>query len=143
MNKKLPEYCKPTICAKCGGRCCKHMGCHFAPSDFPEITFEYLKEEIEKGHISIDWWEGDTSEYFLRMRHKNAPIIDPSWGGVCVLLTDEGCPLPLEKRPLGARSLEPKRNGKCVIHYSKEDCKNEWSQYKDVLERLYDHFFGE
>lgn len=48
-------------CAKCGGNCCKHMGCHYSPRDFEDLSFDALKQEIEKGRISIDWWEGKTS----------------------------------------------------------------------------------
>ena len=62
--------------ASCKGECCKHMACHFSPSDFSEITFEALKSEIEKGYISIDWWESEVPEYFLRIRNKFAPIVD-------------------------------------------------------------------
>lgn len=141
MDKKVPEYCDPDICTKCGGSCCKNMGCHFAPSDFPELSFDFLKNEIEKGYISIDWWEGDHyPEHYLRMRHKNADIVDPSWGGECVMLTDKGCSFPFDKRPLGARALEPREKGQCVVHYSKEECKNEWGQYSDILWELRKYF---
>jgi len=43
------------ICRECGGKCCKNMGCQFSPDDFKKISFNALKKEIEKGHISIDW----------------------------------------------------------------------------------------
>lgn len=137
----IPEFEAAKKCgASCKGECCKRMGCHFSPSDFPEISFEALKSEIEKGYISIDWWESSAEpEYFLRMRNKFAPIIDPSWGGECILLTHKGCPLPFEKRPLGARALEPKRGG-CVQHYSKRQCKNDWLKYEDVLIQLVEYF---
>lgn len=48
-----------SLCQKCGGECCKTMGCHFAPSDFEEISLEYLSKKIDEGYISIDWWDGD------------------------------------------------------------------------------------
>jgi hypothetical protein len=132
---------KPTIaCAECKGLCCKHMGCHFSPTDFEDISFDNLKKEIEKGFISIDWWESDVHQYYLRMRHVNAPIVDPSWGGRCVLLTDKGCPLPFEKRPLGARALKPISNGECRVHYSKEMCKDDWLEYSDILSALVLYF---
>ena len=47
------------ICSKCKGFCCKRMGCHFSPDDFKDLTFDGLKKEIDKGYISIDWWEGN------------------------------------------------------------------------------------
>ena len=117
IESNIPIYKATEECTKCKGGCCKSMGCHFSPTDFSEITFEALKNEIEKGFISIDWWEEDEPQYYLRMRHKNAPIVDPSWGGICMLLTDKGCPLPFEKRPLGARALKP-REDKSEMCYS-------------------------
>jgi len=75
------------VCSNCGGQCCKSMGCQFSPRDFKEITFEVLRQEINKGNISIDWWEGDVFDndergrtYYLRMRNKNSDIVNPSWG---------------------------------------------------------------
>lgn len=138
-NREVPVFNVTKACSECKGVCCKTMGCHFAPTDFKEITFDALKTEIEKGFISIDWWESDEPQYFLRMRHKDADIVDPSWGGECVLLTDKGCPLLFEERPLGARSLEP-GEGRCVGHYGKEDCKNDWLEYDDILKQLVEYF---
>lgn len=137
----VPTF-KPTdACTKCKGRCCKNMGCHFAPSDFEEMSYEYLKKKIEEtGYISIDWWENDEPQYYLRMRHKGAPIVDPSWGGECMLLTETGCSLSFEARPLGATSLEPKCDGKCVVHYSKYECKEDWLKYDDILKQLVEYF---
>ena len=143
MNNKIPEFQATEACKKCKGQCCKHMGCHFSPTDFEEISFEYLKTKIEEGYISIDWWDelDGSPSYYLRMRHKGKPVIDPSWGGRCVLLTDEGCPLPFEKRPLGARSLEPRSGTQnCVVHYSKEQCKNDWKSHRALLGALVYHF---
>lgn len=138
---EIKSYPPTEECKKCGGYCCKHMGCHFSPEDFPEISFDYLKAEIEKGSISIDWWDGDYGpEYLLRMRNKNCPIVDPSWGGECILLTDTGCPLTFDQRPLGARALEPNLNGRCEQHYSKEMCKNNWLPYYDILSELREYF---
>ena len=130
------KYCA----THCRGQCCKHMACHYSPTDFEEISFEALKAEIERGFISIDWWENDEPEYYLRVRHVNAPVVDPSWGGRCILLTSKGCPLPFEKRPLGARALKPSSTGRCEQHYPKEQCKNDWLVYDDILRRLVEYF---
>ena len=143
METKIPEFQPTDACKKCQGSCCKHMGCHFSPTDFEEISFDYLKAKIEEGYISIDWWDelDGSSSYYLRMRHVGKQIIDPSWGGRCVLLTDEGCPLSFEKRPLGARSLEPHGGDKnCVVHYCKEQCKNDWKRHEPLLIALFEHF---
>lgn len=145
MSRTVQTFDKTEQCGICRGACCRHMGCHFSPRDFSDISFESLKAEIEtKQYISIDWWEGDDGpEYYLRVRNIGGNIVDPSWGGVCVLLTDDGCPLPFEERPLGARALKPKDtyNSSCESYYTKEDCKNEWKQYTDILKELVDYFW--
>ncbi|MBP3917306.1 hypothetical protein [Clostridium sp.] len=142
MNK----YEDLELCKKCGGGCCKRMGCHFSPDDFAEITYESLKSKIDEGNISIDWWEGDPTgndklsrAYFLRVRNKFAPIVDPSFGGICSLLTNDGCPLPFEKRPKGGRMLIPSETG-CVLEYSKQQVAIDWLEYTDILQRLYDEY---
>lgn len=140
------EYAESAMCKKCGGACCKQMGCHYSPSDFSEITYESLMAEIKKGHISIDWWEGECDEYFLRIRNVERQVVDPSWGGTCSLLSKNGCVLKFEDRPLGARALEPKRDRygfQCVQHYTKEDCKNEWAAHNNILAALKSYFESE
>ncbi len=143
MSKnEVKTYPPSKLCAKCGGKCCKKMGCHYSPRDFEDLTFDGLRVAIEKGNISIDWWEqASVKEYYLRARHIDAPIVDPSWGGVCINLTDTGCSLSWEERPLGGRSLKPGKRV-CTGDYSKEDCKNEWKEYSDVLEQLVEFFGG-
>lgn len=130
-------------CAKCGGGCCKSMGCHFSPHDFDDLSIESLTKIISEGDVSIDWWEGDVTggdldeTYFLRMRHVGAKIVDPSWGGRCVALTNSGCRIPFEKRPLGGRALIPSENQKdCKQTYSKENCCRDWYPYQDILAEL-------
>lgn len=140
---KIKTFQPTEVCAQCKGACCKTMGCHYSPTDFDDLSFEGLKAEIEKGKISIDWWSGDEQEYYLRARHVGAPVVDPSWGGRCINLTETGCSLPWEKRPLGGRALKPKENsdsGECRTFYSKEQCKNDWKPYSDVLKQLVEHF---
>lgn len=137
------------LCKECGGSCCKRMACHYSPDDFEEITYESLKKEIEKGFISIDWWEGNPFEngsdndidiaYYLRIRNKDSKIVDPSWGGECILLTDDGCPLSYEERPKGARMLEPNEDN-CISHYDKRQAARDWYKYNDILYKLVEEF---
>jgi hypothetical protein len=140
MNKN--EFLPTSKCAECKGKCCKRMGCEFSPSDFDEITFECLDSKISGGNISIDWWDGDVEHGctydripYLRMRNKNSPIVDPAWNGECILLTDSGCPLLFEDRPLGARALKPEEDG-CKTFYTKEDCVRDWRPFVHLLEEL-------
>ena len=137
------------LCAECKGKCCKGMGCHFSPDDFKDLSYEGLKKEIEKGYISIDWWEGnpfdDESNYdnglLLRMRNVGAPVVDPSWGGRCILLTEKGCPFTYEERPRGGRDLIPDEKG-CYTTYDKQQCAQDWYKHKETLEKLKENFKG-
>ena len=138
------EYFKATdACSVCKGVCCKRMACHYAPEDFKEISFDALKAEIEKGKISIDWWEGNKREYYLRARHIGEPIVYGSWGGTCINLTETGCSLSWDERPSGGKSLNPPKHypdRDCIQTYTTEQCKNDWKKYEDVLFRLAYYF---
>lgn len=142
------EFQNKHVCSKCKGVCCTHMGCHYSPDDFKNKGFEALKREIDKGYISIDWWENfelngqKRKGYYLRIRNLNANVVDPSWGGTCMLLTKDGCPLEFKDRPKGARALIPSKNRCCTL-YTKYDAAVDWSKHIDVLDRLYDHYMSE
>ena len=144
------KYINSKVCANCGGMCCKNMGCHIAPSDLKEVSYDYIKSMIMTGTISIDYWEGDPFEngeyidkaFFLRMRNKGSAVCDPSWGGQCVLLTDKGCPLDFKDRPKGARLLIPKEQGECLSEYDKQTCVQEWYKYNDILSKIWDEYIG-
>lgn len=150
-GKEIETYKVAEVCSKCKGGCCSSMGCHYSPQDFEDLSFEGLKSEIEKGKISIDWWESPgKNEYYLRARNLFEPIVYGSWGGVCVNWDPEsGCRLSWDERPLGGKVLKPckklvrgKLVGDCTSVYLKEECKNEWSKYSDVLEALVEYFEG-
>ena len=137
------------ICKSCGGICCKSMGCHYSPDDFKDLSFEGLKQEIDKGYISIDWWNKNPFEderniyraYFLRVRNIDSEIIDPAYRGKCSLLTDVGCLLSYKYRPKGGRTLIPALNNNCIVKYDKQDCAKEWYEYNEVLCELVEYYF--
>ena len=143
------------ICAECGGDCCKRCGCHFSPDDFAEISFYFLKKEIEKGYISIGLLDRDTSYadvgiYFLRIRNQNAPIVDLGYkSSPCILLTETGCKLPYHQRPTGGKLLIPSANVQtffgeqrrtCFSLYGIEKCSYEWKPHQAVLYDLAQYF---
>lgn len=134
MNFKNNEPCKI-----CKGQCCKNMAGHLSPDDLNfEITFDNIKKLLDEGLHSIDWWNNynnGCNGYFIRLRNKNAPIIDPAWVGECILLTKNGCPLEFEKRPKACRKLLAAENS-CKSYYTKHDVANDWWQYYDILLRL-------
>ncbi len=137
------------ICAECGGACCKMCGCHFSPDDFEELSFEFLRKEIEKGYISIDFVDRDYiycdhGYYILRMRNKGAPIVDTKRfrGSPCIKLTEGGCEFDYEQRPTGGKLLIPSKKRSpltgrnCESKYSLRDCCFEWEPYQEILRRL-------
>lgn len=135
-----------SICAKCGGKCCKICGCHFSPDDFKDISFEGLKKEIEKGYISIDYVDpeicySDYGIYILIVRNQGAPIVDTGVRRTpCSLLTSNGCKLSYEDRPTGGKMLIPSNIMKCESKYSIYDCCYDWKTYQNVLYQLVQYF---
>lgn len=150
------ENVNAEICAECGGVCCKTCGCHFSPDDFPEISFEYLKKELEKGYISIDYVDreviyDDINIFILRVRNQNAPIVDMGYRRTpCILLTENGCKLDYDNRPAGGKLLIPKESfptlfgetRRCHCKYDIDDCCYEWKPHQKVLYRLAKYFEG-
>lgn len=134
-----PDFKNNFPCKECDGSCCKNMGCHLSPDDDLKqpITYESLDALLKTGNYSIDWWESyysgryddEVNGYFIRVRNKNAPIVDPSWGGECSLLTETGCLLSFEDRQKGGRLLLADCNGRCKQYYSKKDCADDWFKY--------------
>jgi len=93
------------------------------PDDFNrELTDAWLQDLLKKGNhaypdgkailVSIDWVEGvkdgpDGRGYFLRPRHVDGDIVDPSWGANCYHLTETGCDLSFDERPWRCKVKEP------------------------------------
>lgn len=131
INKKM--------CTKCNGSCCKSMAGTYAPEDLGEITFENLKSLFDTGNFSIDWWEDDPPIYYIRPRHVDKPIIDPSWNGTCINLGDKGCTLPREKMPLQCKALVPNLvNGmpNCTEGLNKKQMADMWLPYQQILKQI-------
>ena len=148
-SRKNNIYENVTMCKQCGGDCCKRCSCCFSPTDFEEISFDYLKMQLEKGYISIDTI---SSIYVLRVRNEDAPIVDTevskqhaalSCGYTpCILLTETGCKLDFAHRPFGGKMYIPDFNGfiHCYTKYPDYVCTKEWKPYQDILKKLYDYF---
>lgn len=144
------------ICKKCGGECCQRCGCNYSPDDFEEISFEYLKQQLEKGYISVEYIDGEIiydsfGVYILRTRNQGAPVIDFTYHRTpCILWTEsEGCKLDYEHRPSGGKLLIPseeKRQGlfgvnrNCYSHYSLRNCCFEWKPHQKIIRQLIEFF---
>jgi Fe-S-cluster containining protein len=134
-------------CSKCEGACCKKMPGILHPKDVLDIG-----ELLRSGDYAVDWWEGDPRKnkddmeecYFIRPRVKDAEtIFDPSWGGECVFLSENGCRLSFKDRPFGCRNLLPKKNdtGECrdAAGREKREYAMLWIKYQDEIEKFYDY----
>jgi hypothetical protein len=159
LNKVFEKYFIPcietpkencSICKECGGKCCNCMGCHISPFDLKEINKESIIALIDESQcISIDWWEGNpatgesngSKSFYLRIRNKDATVIDPAFGGhPCILLTDTGCPLCYKYRPKGARDLIPNATDECDALYEKQQCAIDWMPYSDIMREVYNYY---
>lgn len=146
---KIKEfYYDHDICKACGGRCCKVSGCNFAPSDFKEISYVYLKKIIHKGFISIviipDIQTGLEEDILaLKVRNKGARVCDleVNISRPCILLEETGCCFEDSDRPYGGKALVPNIPGiGCKMGYSYRQCAKDWEPYQEVLRKLYDSF---
>ena len=98
----------------------------------------YCDKKIAIGGLSVIYKGIDIySEYF----NKDSNIVDGSWGGECILLTENGCSLEFNERPKGARLLKPQEDMQCQTDYNKEQCVIDWMNYQDVLEKLYIEYY--
>lgn len=141
-----------SICKKCG-ICCKKCGCDYSTENFEDLSTNHLKEQLEKGDISIvsylNFTKRGSNTYaspflYLRARNINRPIVDLlSLKTTCSKLGKNGCEYDLEHRPKGGVNLIPLENQKC---YSLEDPMKivlTWKQYQTVLRRLVKSFTGD
>jgi Fe-S-cluster containining protein len=142
----MKKYENKEFCKKCGGLCCKNIPGNYYPSDFnlPETNptqedFNKLKKIINDPNIAVDWWEDDIPKHFLRPAIKKAKRkFDPTWGGECIFLTETGCKLTYEKRPLECRNVEPvdlDKDEKCIMHgnLNKESAYKAWLSYNEFI----------
>lgn len=143
----------PELCKKCKGACCKRMGCEISPSQIKGLSkdnsaekqnTEIILKVLKTGIISVDWWIAQDREYYLRMRNVDANVIDPSFGGQCMCLSETGCMLEDKFRPMTGLDLCcVERDGKFYAdenqcRYDKEGCKNEWLEYPVDWDMIFD-----
>ena len=140
------DNCNYALCAECGGKCCKKVGCTFSPQDFirlsPEgkLTPEGIVNEVKKGYITLELYV----EGFIwtpRMRNIGGPIIEDQIiyrqvNGPCVALRKNGCAFSYEERPTEGKLLIPRKtNGKmnCESRYGIDQALKEWRPYQRIL----------
>lgn len=137
------ETVKPDLCTPCGGKCCKHMPGEYMPSDFlnEKDMISRIREGFKTGTMALDWWEGSDREYYIRpsIKGKEGDIYDPSYGGECSKLTENGCSLDFALRPSGCKALVPYAYGcKTMPNYGKRAASLAWRPHYELLTRLAD-----
>lgn len=118
------------------------------PSELKEITVESLSQMIKDGY-QFDYWEGNLTgkpehenitAYFLRPQTKKSAgkVVDASWGGECVFLTETGCSKPFEERPTQCRALKPAEDGNCTYEkkYTKAEMIKDWLPYNEIINKV-------
>jgi hypothetical protein len=122
------------------------MGGFLHPDDIKSFDEDTIRGMLDSGKYTIDWVDGpsdlcDDNVFFIRFRHVNGRDVEPSFGGRCVMLTDEGCSLPFEERAYGCRSLIPAQTLKCGDGaYTKDLVVKDWNvpEYQQILEKFVD-----
>jgi Fe-S-cluster containining protein len=138
-----------SICSACKGDCCKTQAGMVFPEDLGEVTLEKLQHYIDNGY-QFDYWEGNPTgkpehakltAYMLRPQHTNSvnKIVDASWGGTCVFLTDTGCSKSWKERPSMCKALIANKTFDCASaddKYSKQNAAIAWLPYNDLILKI-------
>ena len=136
-----------TICAKCGGYCCKKSGCDYFVSDFESMKIGYLESILDTGRVSIiasfifDRLPNNklisVPLLSLRARNINRGEIDLlSFKTTCASLEENGCHFSLEERPSGGSTLVPSSDGLCHSNVDRLKELEKWQPYQSVLRRI-------
>jgi len=136
-----PGYPPAEACRCCRGECCRHCAGFAHPDDLAKPLIQTTRELLATGEWALDWWEGDINGDeleripMLRPRHTNGGVVDGSWGGTCVFLTESGCQRTFAERPRQCRLMKPEDSLKCKTD-GKEPYARAWRPYAAELEKL-------
>lgn len=138
---QLSDFCNPTLCSECKGKCCKQMSGGYYPQDIP-MTIEGIIDFVNTNPVQFDCWEGDIDDlheysqiWYIRPQNTNSKdkLVDCSWGGRCIHLTENGCAI-FSSRPTECRLLEPQPNMKCFAHGNgKYGLAKAWREYQPIV----------
>lgn len=139
-----------TICAQCGGYCCKKSGCDYFVSDLEKHTLEYIESLLDTGRVSIvaalnferlpNGKLASEPHLYLRARNVNRGEIDLlSFKTTCASLEEAGCHYQLEERPSGGATYIPRMTNNQADCYTEIDRLEElkkWDRYQKVLRKI-------
>lgn len=146
------------VCASCKGSCCKLSPKAFSTRQIQEDFGFGSMENGLKNILGLDWivfdsWIGDTEPsgeydqiYFPRAKQKyDSGKFSESTGGRCDMLTDTGCILSMQQRPIECQTLIPRIVGvendgkpitKCVNQVDKEGLIRKWREFQPYIIHL-------
>lgn len=146
-------------CSVCTTRCCNHM-----PGIVYPIQFKNKKPTVKSilsllnNNYCVDWYDGDVrfaidyklvgfepleKVYYIRPRTTSKPndVIDPSYGGTCIFLTDTGCSKSFNQRPIECQNLIPRKKpgenckGANKAYTGKVSAALAWLEYQDLIKK--------
>ena len=140
-----------SLCAECGGQCCKKCGCDLFISDIEKPEYDYINKLLDSGRVSIvsriyvlPLKNGSYAiNPFLHLRARNIDreAIDLfSLKKTCASLEEGGCFWDLDHRPSGATHVKPFKNAageftcKSTLDHKAEIKK--WEKYQKLLAKI-------
>lgn len=149
----LPSNERPSLCAACGGECCKTQPGIEAPDPFlarPDPA-QALAAALDAGdwvlarHVGVPWAGGEPPPDEIRWRlilyPRPATAAERLSGSVeasgapspCVFLGPGGCRLPYGERPRMCQSLEPWANGDCRAEWGRGEAALAWLPHQGLV----------
>ena len=134
----------PEICAKCGGKCCKHFPCLFSPYDFLDVdNIDYMTSILDTGLICIGQSCYDNNLVLRPRGLKDKPQIVSTrlpLNNQCILYSEAGCMLSSNYRPAEALLYYAKSEDYHIPIYDTYECIEDWSMHQNILKELYNYY---
>lgn len=138
-------------CKECGGYCCKKCPGEFAPHDFgngeEEIfnnILEGIKEKVLTFNLRLIWRDPCNDEFKVKYdptycSHEIStirPVTKPKRRhGECIFLSENGCKLSFDKRPILCKTLIPGKN-RCISKLPVIYNTLKWIGYGDMINKI-------
>jgi len=140
-----------SICARCGGQCCRTRPGIEAPDRFlaqtdPAAALTELlarREWVLETHYGVPYTPGVTAPDPGRIIHYPRPATvgeqsrsdaDLSAADDCIYLTPTGCSLAFEARPRMCRELIPDSCFECETPWGRREAALAWLPHQDIVQ---------
>ena len=138
------KYENSSLCAACGGMCCKNIGCDYLTTDIPSLKEEDILKLLKTNRTSIisdialvPQEKKYKVTLLLSARNSHRRVIDlVSVGTPCASLGPNGCKLNFKNRPGEGRHLIPGKYFLCNSDLDVDEEINKWRIYQEILKRI-------